>query len=56
MQALVDTFAENFEEPQQLPPVQEIDHNIPLKEGTKPTNVRPYRYASFQKAKIEKQV
>ncbi|KAL5582355.1 hypothetical protein UlMin_014797 [Ulmus minor] len=36
--------------------VREIDHCIPLKDGTEPTNVRPYRYAYFQKAEIEKQV
>ena len=56
MQTLIEDFAAIFEEPQQLPPVREVDHCISLKEGTKPTNVRPYRYAYFQKAEIEKQV
>jgi hypothetical protein len=33
-----------------------VDHCITLKEGTEPINVRPYRYANFQKTEIEKQV
>ena len=33
-----------------------MDHCITLKEGTEPINVHPYRYAHFQKTKIEKQV
>ncbi|KAL5579876.1 hypothetical protein UlMin_012318 [Ulmus minor] len=56
MQTLIEAFTAIFQEPQQLPPVREIEHCIPLKEGTEPTNVCPYRYAYFQKAKIEKQV
>ncbi|RVW21961.1 hypothetical protein CK203_107764 [Vitis vinifera] len=39
MQTLIEDFAAIFEEPQQLPPVREVDHCISLKEGTKPTNV-----------------
>lgn len=39
-----------------LPPSREFDHFIPLKEGTGPINVRPYRYAHFQKNEIERQV
>lgn len=45
-----------FQEPKQLPPTREVDHHILLKEGTEPINVRPYRYAYFQKVEIEKQV
>lgn len=37
-------------------PTRDIGHCITLKEGTEPVNVRPYRYAYFQKAKIKKQV
>ena len=39
-----------------LPPTWEVDHDIALKEWTKPINVRPYRYAHYQKNEIEKQV
>ena len=56
MQTLIEAFTAIFEKPQPLPPVWEIDHCIPLKKGTNPINVRPYRYAYFQKAEIEKQV
>jgi hypothetical protein len=56
MQQLLQEFADIHQEPQQLPPQREIDHHINLKEGTEPINVRPYRYAYFQKAEIEKQV
>jgi len=45
-----------FQEPSRLPPAHEVDHCITLKEGTEPINVHPYRYAHFQKTKIEKQV
>ncbi|KAH9783665.1 hypothetical protein KPL71_009410 [Citrus sinensis] len=43
-------------EPTQLPSKRDIDHCITLKKGIEPVNVRPYRYAYFQKAEIEKQV
>lgn len=56
LQRLVSEYDEVFQEPCSLPPLREIDHHIPLKEGTQPINVRPYRYAYFQKAEIEKQV
>lgn len=56
MQDLVRSFEDIYQEPTQLPPEREISHYINLKEGTEPVNVRPYRYAHFQKAEIEKQV
>ncbi|RVW63028.1 Retrovirus-related Pol polyprotein from transposon 17.6 [Vitis vinifera] len=56
IQQLIKAFEDIFQEPNQLPPAREIDHQITLKEGTEPVNVRPYRYAYFQKAEIEKQV
>ncbi|KAH9724161.1 hypothetical protein KPL70_007389 [Citrus sinensis] len=56
IQQLLSEFEDVFQEPSNLPPLREIDHHIPLKEGTQPINVRPYRYAYFQKAEIEKQV
>jgi hypothetical protein len=56
MQQMLEEFGDIFQTPAQLPPVREIDHTITVKEGTEPVNVRPYRYAYFQKAEIEKQV
>ncbi|XP_024043371.1 uncharacterized protein LOC112100028 [Citrus clementina] len=56
MQDLLKEYNTLFQEPTKLPPRREIDHNITLIEGTEPVNVRPYRYAYFQKAEIEKQV
>ncbi|KAH9696914.1 hypothetical protein KPL71_023390 [Citrus sinensis] len=56
MQQILVEYSELFQEPRQLPPSRDIDHNIPLKEGTEPVNVRPYRYPYFQKSEIEKQV
>ncbi|KAL6322878.1 hypothetical protein AAG906_020921 [Vitis piasezkii] len=56
MQRLLKEYEDVFEEPSSLPPAREVDHCITLKEGTEPINVRPYRYAHFQKAEIEKQV
>lgn len=55
MQDLLKEYNTLFQEPTKLPPRREIDHNITLKEGTEPVNVRPYCYAYFQKAEIEKQ-
>jgi hypothetical protein len=56
MKEIINNFEDIFYEPTQLPPAREVDHCIPLKEGTEPINVRPYRYAYFQKTEIEKQV
>ena len=55
-QQLIDQFSDIFQEPNQVPPARELNHRIALKEGAEPVNVRPYRYAYFQKAEIEKQV
>lgn len=56
LQSILDQYQDLFKEPTQLPPPREIEHHINLKEGTEPVNIRPYRYAYFQKAEIEKQV
>jgi hypothetical protein len=56
MKEIINNFEDIFYEPTQLPPSREVDHSIPLKEGTEPINARPYSYAYFQKTEIEKQV
>lgn len=56
MSSLVQTYAAIFNAPTELPPPREIEHRITLKEGCDPVNVRPYRYAHFQKEEIERQV
>lgn len=53
---LLGNFESVFQLPTKLPPSREIEHRITLKEGSDPINVRPYRYAHFQKEEIEKQV
>ena len=45
-----------FDWPETLPPKREIEHQICLKEGTDPINVRLYRYGFYQKAEMEKLV
>lgn len=54
LRLLLRDFDEIFQTPTQLPPEREIEHHIVLKEGTNPVNVRPYRYAHFQKEEIER--
>ncbi|KAA8521715.1 hypothetical protein F0562_012388 [Nyssa sinensis] len=54
MQEVLQEFSDMFKEPSSLPPIREVDHYIPLKEGTEPINVRPYRYAYYQKEEIDK--
>ena len=56
MWEILQEFSYLFIEPSSLPPTREVDHGIALKEGTKPINVPPYRYAHYQKNEIEKQV
>ena len=53
---MLQEFEDIYQEPKQFPPEREIDHHINLKKGIEPINVRPYKYAYFQKAEIEKQV
>lgn len=55
MQGLLKEYEDVFQEPSSLPPAREVDHCIMVKEGTEPINVRPSKYAHFQKVEIEKQ-
>ena len=54
LQALLDEYADIFQEPTTLPPHREFDHAIHLKPGSSPPNVRPYRYSPLQKDEIER--
>jgi len=56
MKELLQEFLDLFNNPSSLSSIREVDHRITLKEGTEPVNVRPYRYAHYQKNEIEKQV
>ena len=53
---LLEEFATLFEEPQGLPPQRHFDHRIPLLPGSRPVNLRSYRYNPEQKDEIEKQI
>jgi hypothetical protein len=54
--AVLQEFEEVFEEPTTLPPARDCDHTIPLKEGSVPPNIRPYRVPHKQKAEMEEQI
>lgn len=44
LQQLLKEFEQVFTVPERLPPNRDVDHSIPIKGGTDPVNVRPYRY------------
>ncbi|CAA0265790.1 unnamed protein product [Arabidopsis thaliana] len=52
MGALLERYNDVFQPLSALSPHREIEHHITLKEGFDPVNVRPYRYAHFQKDEI----
>lgn len=56
IQKIIQQYAELFDEPQGLPPHRTFDHSIPLMPGSRPVNLRPYRFNPAQKDEIEKQV
>ncbi|XP_019246354.1 PREDICTED: uncharacterized protein LOC109226006 [Nicotiana attenuata] len=57
LQRLLGQYQMLFREPTTLPPQRGVfDHRIPLQEGTKRVNIRPYRYSSMKKDIIEKLV
>ncbi|KAA0054137.1 Ty3/gypsy retrotransposon protein [Cucumis melo var. makuwa] len=53
---ILKKFDDVFTWPEKMPPRREIEHQIHLKGGTDPINVRPYRYSFHQKAEMEKLV
>lgn len=53
---VLDRFQEVFQEPTVMPPVRNCDHKIPLMEGARPVNLRPYRHTPALKDEIERQV
>jgi hypothetical protein len=53
---LLKHFEILFTSPTRLPPSRDINHHIPLLQGSDPINVRPYRYPQFQKQEIERQI
>lgn len=54
---LLHTYESVFVAPTTLPPSRpRFDHQIPLKDGTNPINLRPYRYPVLQKNIIEEMV
>jgi hypothetical protein len=50
---LLIEFKDVFEEPTALPPVRNCDHAIPLKQGSEPIVVRPYRVPHKQKNEMK---
>ncbi|KAA0047682.1 ty3-gypsy retroelement transposase [Cucumis melo var. makuwa] len=54
--SILDQFTDVFEWPDKLPPRRDIEHQIHLKKGTDPINVRPYQYGYHQKEEMEKLV
>lgn len=56
IKALLDQFHTIFKMLSTLPPHKGMEHNILLKEGTEPIQVRPYRYRHIQKNEIKRLV
>ena len=53
---LLDQYQDIFKEPISLPPIRELDHQIPHIPDAKPFKINPYKYPHMQKSKIERQV
>ncbi|KAK8930799.1 hypothetical protein KSP39_PZI016884 [Platanthera zijinensis] len=56
MRALLAQYADIFQTPRTLPPPRFRAHQIQLKTGTEPIDIRPYQYPYSQKAEIERSV
>lgn len=53
LEVLLCSFWSIFQPPRELPPKRILDHRIPLKEGTTPIQVEPYRQPYFQRMRSE---
>ncbi|GKB56079.1 ankyrin repeat-containing protein [Tanacetum coccineum] len=56
LKTLLEKYADVFAIPKELPTFRSHGHKIPLKEGTLPINIRPYRHPPIQKDAIESMV
>ena len=56
VQQLLKGFETVFNEPHGLPPHRNHEHQIIIKDGVSPVNVRPYRYTYAQKNEMENMV
>jgi hypothetical protein len=52
--AVLQQFEDVFSDHMAIPPARECDHSIPLKEGSKPPNIRPYRIPYKQRDEVER--
>jgi hypothetical protein len=48
---VLQQFEDIFAKAMTLPPIRQCDHTIPLKEGSTPPNVTPYRIPYKQKGR-----
>jgi hypothetical protein len=56
VQAILQQYEDVFADNMMLPPSRECDHHIPLIEGSKPPNIRPYRIPHKQKDEVENMI
>ncbi|KAE8674806.1 Bifunctional nuclease 2 [Hibiscus syriacus] len=56
LQPLLKRYNTIFTEPKGLPPRRAHDHAIPLKLGSSPINLRPYKFPHNQKTEVEQQI
>lgn len=56
IQQLLTKFKSLFDTPSTLPLSRFCDHTIPLIDGARPVNVRPFRFSPAMKDEIEVQV
>lgn len=54
IQEVLNQYVDVFVEPKSLPHIRALGHAIPLKPGSLPVSLRPYRYNYHQKDELEK--